>query len=418
MKKLKQQKVFRDPIHNYIRVDDQLILNLINTTEFQRLRRIKAMGVGNMVFHGAEHTRFQHSLGTYEIARKLIEAFKTNNSANWDPEQTDVTLIAALLHDIGHGAYSHTFEGLFKTNHEEFSQKIILDSTTQINQVLSDYDPELPQKIADIIGHRYSNKLVVSIISSQLDVDRMDYLLRDAYYSGAEYGIYDLERILSSAIPTDNEILFDISAMHTIEDYVLSRHQMYLQVYFHPVGRGLEVVLTSLLKRAKDIYSKSPDEKYFPENISGIFEKNIKLADYLKLDDAALTTSFGVWRNHPDQILSDLAARFLDRKPFKSISVSGDYQEQLNKIKKNAEKNGYDPIYYVSDNEAFDLAYKINTKNKEGVEINFIDEDGNIIPLSESSMLVKAVADNSKASVDTRIYMPHNIYDQTKKSAD
>lgn len=415
MKKLEQQKVFRDPIHNYIRVDDQLILDLINSTEFQRLRRIKAMGVANSVFHGAEHTRFQHSLGTYEIARKLIESFQTNYPDDWDSSQTEITLIAALLHDIGHGAYSHTFEELFDTNHEEYSQKIILDSSTQINQILVDYDQTLPQKIADVIGHRYKNKLVVSIISSQLDVDRMDYLLRDAYYSGAEYGLYDLERILRSAYPSPDGMLFNITATHTIEDYVLSRYQMYLQVYFHPVSRGLESVLNSLLNRAKFIYSKSPDEKYFPEIIANAFKGNqINLADYLQLDDAVFTTAFNLWRKHPDEILSDLAIRFLDRKPFKSISINDqDETETLTKFKQIAELNNFNPDYYIKINRAYNLAYKINIESNDNFEINLIDFDGQIVPLSKLSEPVKSIS-NSKSLVDTRLYMPRDLYNQTK----
>lgn len=413
MKKLDSQKLFRDPIHNYIRVDDQLILDLINSTEFQRLRRIKAMGVGNMVFQGAEHTRFQHSLGTYEIARKLIVNFEEKYPDNWDSKETDITLIAALLHDIGHGAYSHTFESLFATDHEEFSQRVILDNSTQINQILSSYDPSLPQKIADVIGHRYSNKLVVSIISSQLDVDRMDYLLRDAYYSGAEYGIYDVERILNNSYPGKEEVLFNISIMHTIEDYVLSRYQMYLQVFFHPVGRGLEVILKSLIKRARLIYSQSPDPIFFPPIIANIFEKDISLKDYLQLDDAVLSTAFNLWRNHPDQILSDLSSRFLDRKPFKSIQLD-DYHDLLIEIEKIAIADGYDPEYYLAVNQAYNYAYKINSNKSDNVEINLIDEDHHIQPLSKLSELIKTLAE-SNLSTDTRIYMPHDIYDQIKK---
>lgn len=175
-------------------------------------------------------------------------------------------MVAALLHDIGHGAYSHTFEGLFDTDHEEMTQAIITCPETEIYQILVQVAPDFPQKVASVIDHTYPNKQVVQLISSQIDVDRMDYLLRDAYFTGASYGNFDLTRILRVIRPIPNGIAFQRNGMHAVEDYVVSRYQMYMQVYFHPATRAMEVLLQNLLKRARLLYSET--KGIFPSDLS------------------------------------------------------------------------------------------------------------------------------------------------------
>lgn len=260
--KLLNEKVLRDPIHNFIHIQDRIILDLINTTEFQRLRRVQQLGITGAVFHGAEHSRFGHSVGAYEIARRITEHFEqyylstTPNDGLWQKNERLVTLVAALLHDIGHGAFSHTFEHLFGTDHEAITREIITGDT-EIHTVLSRVSSDFPNKVASVIAKTYDNPQVVQLISSQLDVDRMDYLLRDAYFTGTKYGEFDIDRILRTMKPTQNGIAFDIAGMHAVEDYVVSRYQMYLQVYFHPVSRGMEVLLEHLLYRAQELYQAS-----------------------------------------------------------------------------------------------------------------------------------------------------------------
>ena len=168
--------------------------------------------------------------------------------------------------DLGHGAYSHTFEHLFDTDHEAITQEIIQSPETEIHQVLLQVAPDFPEKVASVIDHTYPNKQVVQLISSQIDADRMDYLLRDSYFTGASYGEFDLTRILRVIRPVANGIAFQRNGMHAIEDYVLSRYQMYMQVYFHPATRAMEVLLQNLLKRAKELYPK--DKDFFCTNIS------------------------------------------------------------------------------------------------------------------------------------------------------
>ncbi|CTG93132.1 hypothetical protein ERS069934_00823 [Streptococcus pneumoniae] len=201
------EKVFRDPVHNYIHVNNQIIYDLINTKEFQRLRRIKQLGTSSYTFHGGEHSRFSHCLGVYEIARRITEIFEEKYPEEWNPAESLLTMTAALLHDLGHGAYSHTFENLFDTDHEAITQEIIQNPETEIHQVLLQVAPDFPEKVASVIDHTYPNKQVVQLISSQIDADRMDYLLRDSYFTGASYGEFDLTRILRVIRPIEKGTL-------------------------------------------------------------------------------------------------------------------------------------------------------------------------------------------------------------------
>ncbi|WP_019784950.1 HD domain-containing protein, partial [Streptococcus sobrinus] len=232
---------------------------------------------------------------------------------DWNQEDSLLTMAAGLLHDLGHGAYSHTFERLFGTDHEAVTQEIITNPETEVNAVLRRISPDFPDKVASVINHTYPNKQVEQLISSQIDCDRMDYLLRDAYYTGASYGQFDLTRILSVIRPYGNRIAFTINGTHAIEDYLVSRYQMYMQVYFHPASRAMEVLLQNLLKRAKVLY---PDQKVYFEKTSPclipFFEKNYSLQDYLRLDDGVMNTYFQSWMTSEDAILADLANRFIN----------------------------------------------------------------------------------------------------------
>ncbi len=343
------EKVFRDPVHNYIHVNNQIIYDLINTKEFQRLRRIKQLGTSSYTFHGGEHSRFSHCLGVYEIARRITEIFEEKYPEEWNPAESLLTMTAALLHDLGHGAYSHTFEHLFDTDHEAITQEIIQNPETEIHQVLLQVAPDFPEKVASVIDHTYPNKQVVQLISSQIDADRMDYLLRDSYFTGASYGEFDLTRILRVIRPIENGIAFQRNGMHAIEDYVLSRYQMYMQVYFHPATRAMEVLLQNLLKRAKELY---PEDKDFfartSPHLLPFFEKNVTLTDYLALDDGVMNTYFQLWMTSPDKILADLSHRFVNRKVFKSITFSQEDQDQLASMRKLVEDIGFDPDYYTA----------------------------------------------------------------------
>ena len=280
--KLEEEKVFKDPVHRYVHVRDRVIWDLIATPEFQRLRRIKQLGTSNMTFHGAEHSRFNHSLGVYEIVRRIVGNFE--NRKNWKKEQRLLLLCAALLHDLGHGPYSHSFEKVFGLDHEEFTRKIILGDTG-VNHVLRKVSASFPKKVAEVINKTYGDKLIVSIISSQIDADRMDYLQRDAYFTGVSYGHFDMERILRVMRPREDQVVIKESGMHAVEDYIMSRYQMYWQVYFHPVTRSAEVILTKILHRAKALYQSDYTFKLRPQHFISLFDGNVTLEDYIRLDE-------------------------------------------------------------------------------------------------------------------------------------
>ena len=413
---LPMEKVLRDPIHNYIYIQHQVILDLINTREFQRLRRIRQLGVANYVFHGAEHSRFTHSVGVYEITRKICDLFQRNYPSKekgdglWDDDERLVALCAALLHDVGHGAYSHTFEHIFHTNHEKMTTEIITSSHSEVNAVLRKVAPDFPEKVASVIEKSYPNPQVVQMISSQIDADRMDYLLRDSYFTGTNYGTFDLTRILRVMKPYSDGISFDMSGMHAVEDYIVSRFQMYQQVYFHPVSRSIEVILSHLLKRAKYLYKNGKTNCLGPTNLLfPFFEDNFSLSDYLKLDDGVLNSYFSLWQDSDDKILSDLADRFLNRKPFKSVRVSEDTRYLLPTLRKLVADAGFDSEYYTATNDSFDLPYDTYSpsQNKHRTQIELMQKDGLLVELSQVSNLVAAIS--GKVSGDERFFFPKEM---------
>ncbi|KRM31545.1 HD superfamily phosphohydrolase [Agrilactobacillus composti DSM 18527 = JCM 14202] len=417
-KLLPREKVFRDPVHNYIHVEHQVIMDLIDTREFQRLRRIKQLGTSAFTFHGAEHTRFTHSLGVYEIARRICDDFQRNYPSQhpgdglWDDNERLVALCAALLHDIGHGPYSHTFERIFNTNHEAWTVKIITSPATEVNQVLRAIAPDFPEKVASVIQKTYPNPQVVQMISSQVDADRMDYLLRDAYNTGTKYGLFDVTRILRVLRPYQNGIVIQANGMHAVEDYIVCRFQMYQQVYFHPVSRGMEVILTHLLQRAKKLYEdKGSHHIQTPTLLVPFFEQNFGIEDYLRLDDGVLNTYFTYWRDNADDILRDLARRFQDRKPFKSIEYTKASAPKLEKMMALVESVGFDKNYYTAVNDSFDLPYDAydpannNTGIKPQIEVRQMD--GTLNELSTLSPIVHALSERTTG--DRRFYFPREM---------
>lgn len=414
---LSREKVFRDPVHNYIHIRDHIILQLIDTKEFQRLRRIKQLGTSQFTFHGAEHSRFNHSLGVYEITRRIINNFvrnyptQTPNDGLWDDQERLVALCAALLHDLGHGPFSHTFETIFNTDHEAITQEIILSPETEVNKVLRSMGNDFPQKVADVINKTYPNQQVVQLISSQIDADRMDYLLRDAFYAGVSYGKYDLTRIVRVIRPYQHKIVFDYSGMHAVEDYLLSRYQMYMQVYFHPVSRGMEEVIQSLLQRAKHLYLREPGKLSQPAGIlKPFFEESWTLEEYLRLDDHTIISYFSHWLHDNDPILSDLCYRMLNRKPFKSLLVDTVEAEELRTaLYHELVDAGFDPNYYLGKNTSKDLPYDYTRSDgsSKRTQIELITKNNQLVELSQVSMLVESIT--GKILGDYRLYFPREI---------
>lgn len=413
---LTREKVLRDPIHNYIYIKHQVILDLLNSKELQRLRRIKQLGTTSYSFHGAEHSRFSHSVGVYEITRQICDLFARNYPSQapgdglWDDQERLVALCAALLHDVGHGAYSHTFEKILGTDHEKITIQIILDEHTEVNQALRKVAFDFPQKVAQVIAKTYPNPQVVQLISSQIDADRMDYLLRDSYFTGAKYGTFDLTRILRVMRPDAHGIVFDIEGMHAVEDYVVSRFQMYQQIYFYSVSRSMEVILGNLLQRASELYQQKKLNDPLSEHfLVPFFKKDFTLADYLALDDNVLNTCFTVWSNHSDQILSNLAQRFLKRQPFKSVRVTEQTKILIPQLIQLIQDVGYHSQYFTALNDSFDLpydAYQPQASQKR-TQIQLRQDDGSLIELSKASRLVSAIS--GKKVGDERFFFPKEM---------
>jgi len=406
---LDEVKVFKDPVHRYVRVKDRVIWDLIATPEFQRLRRIKQLGTTNLTFHGAEHSRFNHSLGVYEIVRRITN--KIANYPEWDPNERILCLCAALLHDLGHGPFSHSFEKVFDLDHEDFTRKIILGDT-KVNQVLEKVELGFAKKVAAVIAKTYQDKLVTSLISSQIDADRMDYLQRDAYYTGVSYGLFDMERILRVMRPTEDQVVIKSTGMHAVEDYIMSRYQMYWQVYFHPVTRSAEVILTKILHRAKQLYNLGYSFKVEPLHFITLFKNDVSLSDYLKLDESVIYYYFQLWQTEQDSILRDLSERFMNRNLFKYIEYDPEEQaEKIVKLKHLFEKVSIDPDYYLAVDASSDLPYDFyESDDEERVPIYLLMPNDELKELSKHSDVVEAIS--RKKRTDHKLYFPLDVIEK------
>ncbi|PIC57748.1 hypothetical protein CSV80_07355 [Sporosarcina sp. P12(2017)] len=406
--KLPEEKVFKDPVHRYIHVRDRVIWDLVNTREFQRLRRIRQLGTTYLVFHGAEHSRFQHSLGVYEIVRRILDDGFSGRE-EWDEEQRLVALCAALLHDLGHGPFSHAFEKVFNLDHEQFTQQILLEQT-EVHEVLHRVSPDFPQKVADVIDKTYPDKLVVSLISSQIDADRMDYLQRDAYYTGVSYGHFDMERILRVMRPTEEQVVIKHSGMHAVEDYIMSRYQMYWQVYFHPVSRSAEVILIKILHRAKHLFETGYAFKQEPLHFVSFFAQEFKLKEYIALDEGVLLTYFQLWMEEDDTILADLCDRFVNRRLFQYAEFDPAVQYmKFGELITLFKEAGIDPDYYLVTDSSSDLPYDFYRPGEENerVPIYLQLENGDLRELSRMSDVVEAIS--GKRRTDHKIYYPEDL---------
>src|ERR687892_579508 len=252
------ERIYRDPVHNIIRLrtdsdEGKLIMHLIDTPEFQRLRRIKQLGLGLYTYQGAEHSRFTHSLGALHLMTRVLDRLSEKHAI--DAEDRVAARAAALLHDVGHGSFSHVMEKVLNFHHERWTVQVILDEGSEIGELLRDHLEDLPAKVASIIEGTFQPSALAQLVSSQLDVDRMDYLLRDSLMTGAKYGIYDLEWIIN-ALAIDEEgdrVYVAARGVYAVEEYLQARYYMFRQVYFHRTLRSAEAVLRSALRRALEL---------------------------------------------------------------------------------------------------------------------------------------------------------------------
>ena len=403
MQKLKETKVLRDPIHSYIHVDLQVVWDCINAKEFQRLRRIHQLGGNFQVYHTAEHSRFSHSLGVYEIVRRMVSEVSELSEVLSEYEKATV-MLAGLLHDIGHGPFSHAFEAISSVKHEEFTERVILEDT-QINEILAKVNPNLPLEVASIINYTHPNEYLNQIVSGQLDADRMDYLLRDAYFTGTSYGNFDLERVIRTMRVKEHKILVKESGIHTVEDYIMARYHMYWQVYYHPVARSYETILTMLFKRMKVVYNIKPELLkecgMFIPFLNGSIPS---VHDHFILDEAAALYGFTLLSNSNDAILADLSSRLLNRKLFTYCSY--DNENTMKNVINGVEKLGYDINYYVHSDEAYQRPYR-PYKSSKGHNIWILSNDDEVKELSEISTIVQSIV-LGKSKEDKKIFYPES----------
>lgn len=408
---LPEEKVFKDPVHHSVFVRDPVIWRLIDTPEFQRLRRIRQLGTSYLTFHGAEHSRFSHSLGVYDITRRIISQFERNDYRDWPREERLVGLCAALLHDVGHAPFSHSLEQVFATDHEAWTCEIVLGDTA-VNRVLREEDEQLPERVASVIRKTYEKPIVVSLVTSQMDADRMDYLLRDSYFTGVHYGAFDLDRILRVLRPCRGTIVVKESGMHAVEAYLMSRYQMYWQVYFHPVTRSSEVVLRTIFLRARTLHESGYRFDFLLPPLRQLFDKKLTVGGYLELDEAMVQTAFGQWVHERDPILSDLCRRFLHRDLFKYIVVEDAADPWIGELREEWQRIGIDPAYYLALDTPTDLPYDVykpgtNQGESDKPPILVLDDRDRLTEISEKSEIIRSIAGVQRGKF--YVYYPEDL---------
>ena len=402
MLKTNETKVLRDPIHGYIHVDLQVIWDCINAKEMQRLRRIHQLGGDFQVYHTAEHSRFSHSLGVYEIVRRMVHEIDQLNEVLSDYEKA-VAMLAGLLHDIGHGPFSHAFEGISSYKHEEYTVKIILEDS-EIHQILQACDARLPEDVASIIQYRHPKECMNQLVSGQLDADRMDYLLRDAYFTGTSYGKFDLERILRTIRVKNGKIVVKASGIHSVEDYIMARYHMYWQVYLHPVARSYEALITLVFRRMKEVYALHPEylsdmKMFYPF----LCNKDAGIEALYRLDEAAALYGFSELVSCKDEILRDISYRLLNRRLFEYVTLK--QPEDLERIRLHVCLLGYDPDYYVYQDVVSQKPYSPYKSNESGHNIWVLEETGKVKELSKASDIVRALT-RADLKEESKIYFP------------
>src|SRR5215212_8241644 len=349
------ERIYRDPVHNIIRLqtdsdEGELMMRLIDAAEFQRLRRIKQLGLGLYTYQGAEHSRFTHSLGAFHLMTRVLDRLSETYAI--DPEDRVAARAAALLHDVGHGSFSHVMEKVLNFHHERWTVQVILSESSEISDLLRSHSPDLPEKVASIIEGKFRPSALAQLVSSQLDVDRMDYLLRDSLMTGAKYGIYDLEWIINAL------------AIDETEDrvYLQARYYMFRQVYFHRTLRSAEAVLRSIIRRALELLDEGKEVWHATGTA---FEKILRrepltVSEHLQVDDSDFVFHIKQWQNSGDAILSDLSRRFIARRLFKAIDLDMPLNQQaefLTTARQAVARAGFDPEYYFIEDRASDVPY-------------------------------------------------------------
>jgi hypothetical protein len=398
---MRNKRIYLDPIHGGIvlsrlKEEEELLIELIDTPEFQRLRHIRQLGLAFFTFHGAEGSRFSHSLGVLHITCQLLN-YLQETCPNINSHRT-AALCAALLHDLGHGPLSHATEDIIGYDHEDWTIRILTEDT-EINYRLAKYQKELPEQVSRIIKKEYRPQYICHLISSQLDCDRFDYLLRDSYLTGTEYGRFDLQRVLIS-LEVDEEhdqiLVSDEKGKNPVEDYLFARYSMFIQVYHHRKNWAAKTHLEKILKRAREIgknlnYCDPIVQKW----LAG---EPLVANEYLELDDTTLWYHIKQWAKDPDYILADLSRRFLGRQLFKAEQIPPDLGlEKSQKLYSEAQaivkKNGFHPEYYLASVKSVDRPYDYYRPEEDKPRTSIVVKTrmGQRLEISAISELVSAL---------------------------
>ncbi|MBK9155462.1 MAG: HD domain-containing protein [Chloracidobacterium sp.] len=417
------ERIYRDAVHNIIRVnldsdEGALVAKLVDSAEFQRLRRIRQLGLAHFAYQAAEHSRFTHSLGAFHLATRTLAKLRLTYEIS-EADQTAVR-VAALLHDIGHGPFSHVIEPVLRFHHEDFTIAALLSPDTEAGALLRSYSAELPERAAAIIRGTFRPMALAQLVSSQLDVDRMDYLLRDSLMTGVKYGVYDLEWIIKSLEinEADDQLYVSARGVYAVEDYLQARYYMFRQVYFHRTLRAAEVVLHSILRRALKLYREGGDVWHGPGTaIEKILRgEKLQLDEHLSLDDHDFIFHIKRWRHSTDPLLADLSRRFLDRRLFKAfdLDMDEDMKERfLANAKAAVEAAGFDLDHYFIEDKAGDVPHYFYIRDEAKPKDQIYVEDGfsnpRIREISEVSSAVRGLQEGYRIH---RVCFPAEVTEQ------
>lgn len=406
--------ILRDPVHGLISFAHPLVAELIDTREVQRLRRIRALGLASLAFPGGEHSRFAHALGSAHVMQRYLERVRSLADElpahdRIDPYWEAVALAAALLHDLGHGPYSHTFESVLPDAraHEEWTSQILLDPETEVHQVLRRFDARAPTDVEQLIHGRCPIRHLARAVSGTFDVDRCDYLMRDSHMTGVRYGLLDLDWLLASlrlylpAGASAATLAIDgAKGLTAVEGFYLARLYMYRQVYLHKAVRAAEVSIRALFRRLHERLSAGEHVEGTPQSIVDIFAgRTISTAAYLELDDVSLETALWHYARGSDPTLAALARSLRERKLLKSIRLRDDVdgEEVRARVAPLLIDAGFDPSYFLATDR---------------VSVHAFVEDEALVVLSgsrvqsllEASLVMRGLA--SEVFVSNRVMFP------------
>ncbi|MBA3350867.1 MAG: HD domain-containing protein [Blastocatellia bacterium] len=395
-----------------------MIARLIDTAEFQRLRRVRQLGLAYFAYQTAEHSRFTHSLGAFHLASRLLEKLGSKYEIS-DSDRIAVR-VAALLHDVGHGPFSHVIETILGFHHEDFTVEAVLSDETEIGETLKKFSVTLAGDVAGIIDGTFRPMALAQLVSSQLDVDRMDYLLRDSLMTGVKYGVYDLEWIIKSIEinEADDHLYVSARGLYAVEDYLQARYYMFRQVYFHRTLRSAEIILQALLRRALQLFQSEQPIWYAPGTaferiLSG---ERLTLKEHLELDDNDVIYYIKQWQRSSDPILADLCNRFLNRRLFKAFDLDmpeNERQQFVDDARELVTGRGFDAEFYFVEDKAGDVPHYFYTSDRSKPKNLIYVEDGfshpQIREISEISSAVRGLQAEYRIH---RICFPAELQDE------